>query len=246
MIRWARWDIMASSLAPGSRDARVAQAASRLRRRRARSRLLDRAVGGGHRRRVRRARAGHLAGRGARRDGAGDLPADRRLVRGLRAHRVAPAARQSQRPAHVRGRCRLLRLRHPEPVRPAARADRGDRPAGALGALLRRAAADAPDRRTTRVARRLAARGRFRARSVDHAGGLAALLRAGRQPAGRVPERRHRRRRRQGPALAGRPCLGRRGVRGGPALEGGVATRAGAPWRRASRGAWPCCSSPRC
>ena len=49
---------------------------------------------------------------------------------------------------------------HHQPVPPADRADRGDRAAGALGALLRGAAADAPDRRTARVARRLAARGR--------------------------------------------------------------------------------------
>ena len=185
-------------------------------------------------------------GRGARRDGAGDLPADRRILRGVRADRLAPAARQPQRPADGRGRCRLLRLGHHRPVRPAARADRGDPPAGALGALLRRAAADAADRRTARVARRLAAGGRLRAGSVGPAGGLAAVLRAGRQPAGRLPERRHRRRRRQGPALAGRPRLRRGRGRGRPAMEGGVADRAGGRCCRASPAASRCCSSPRC
>ena len=224
MVRLARWDVAASTLAVELRRGPRQPGHGPLRGARAGPGLLAGAVGPRHRRGVRRARPGHLAGRGARRDGAGDLPADRRIVRGVRADRVAPAARQPQRAADGRGRCRLLRLGHHRPVRPAARADRGDRPAGALGAVLRRAAADAADRRTARVARRLAAGGRLRACSVGPAGGLAAVLRAGRQPAGRLPERRHRRRRRQGPALAGGPCLRRGRGRGRPAMEGGVPT----------------------
>ena len=246
MIRLARWDVAGEHARVELRRAPAAPGHGPLRRARARPGLLARAVGAGHRRRVRRARPGHLAGRGARRDRAGDLPADRRIVRGVRAHRLAPAARQPQRPAHGRGRRRLLPLGHHRPVRPAARADRGDRAAGALGALLRRAAADAADRRTARVARRLAAGGRLRAGAVDPAGRLAAVLRAGRQPAGRLPERRHRRRGRQGPALAGRPCLRRGRGRGRACAGGRRRARAGARCCRASPAASRCCSSPRC
>ena len=78
------------------------------------------------------------------------------------------------------------------------------------------------------VARRLAAGGRVRAGAVDPAGRLAAVLRAGRQPPGRVPERRHRRRGRQG-ASARWPAS--------PASPSRSSSRA--RWRAASRAAAP-------
>ena len=82
--------------------------------------------------------------------------------------------------------------------------------------------------------------GGVRARAVGPAGRVAAVLRAGRQPAGRVPERRHRRRGRQGPAHAGRPGLRGRRDRGRGALDGGVApapARTAAERRRQHRAA---------
>ncbi len=208
--------------------------------------VLVRALGSRHRRRVRRARPGHLAGRGARRDRAGHLPADRRIVRGVRAHRLAQAARQPQRPAHDRGGRGLLPVGDHRPVPPAARADRVDPGAGAVGAVLRGAGADAADGRPARVARGLAAGGRVRAGAVDPAGRLAALLGAGRQPPGRLPQRGHRRRGRQGPALARRPRLRRgRGRRRG-AMESGFAPAAPRPAAERRRQRARCCSSPRC
>ena len=97
--------------------------------------VLGRDVGAGGRGRVRRARADHLRrrrrGRGRRRR----LPPGRRLVRGVRPRRVAPAAGQPQRPADDRDRLRPARLA-------AAQADphgrRADGRRGAGGHLGRR------------------------------------------------------------------------------------------------------------
>ena len=178
------------------------------------------------RRRVRRARPGHLARRRAGRDRAGDLPAGRRLVRGLRADRLAPAAGQPQRPAHDRrpasaSSCRRFVGQIDAAVAQTAAILVQDLWAPFFVALLL----------TLLTGGRLASRvdwllvGGVRARAVRPAGRLAAVLRAGRQPAGRVPERRHRRRGRQGAAHAGRPGLRRRRGRGRGALARGVAPR---------------------
>ena len=238
MIRLAPWDVVASPLATASDDAAATRrwAASRPPERRLGFWLALWAA-------VIAAEFGALVpvifpGEEQVASRAGGLPAHRRIVRGLRADRLAPATRQPQRPAHGRGGRRLLRVRAHRPVRRTARADGGDRAAGALGALLRRAAADAADRRTARIARRLAAGGRVRAGPVGPADRLAAVLRAGGQPAGRLPGRRHRRRGRQGAALAGRPRLRRRRGRGRRPMDGGVAAapaRAAAE-RRGQRG----------
>ena len=162
-----------------------------------------------------------------------DLPPHRRVVRGLRSDRLAPAARQPQRPAHDRRPASASSYRPRSASSTPPRADRVDPRAGDLGAVLRALLL------TFLTGGRLASR-------VDWllVGAFVLALwvlqvvwllfyRAGRQPARRVPGRRHRRRRRQGPAHAGRPrCVGVASC--SPCAGGGVAPRAGARCCRAS------------
>ena len=181
-----------------------------------------------------------------RRDRAGDLPADRRIVRGVRAHRLAQAARQPQRHAHDRGGRGLLPVGDHRPVRPAARADRVDPGAGAVGAVLRGAGADAADGRPARVARRLAAGGRLRA------GAAGSCSSSGCSSSSRTATCWPRSRTRTSPtrstrASARSPASPASRSRSSSPCDGGRRRgRAGAPCCRASRAASRCCSSPPC
>ena len=135
---------------------------------------------------------------------AGHLPPRWRLVRGLRSDRLATAPGQPQRHAHDRHRFRFfvsaLLSQFTSPVAQTWRSC-----SGPLGALLRGAGADLPDRWPARSRVDWLLLGDF-VWPVDPAGGLAAVLRAGRQPAGCPSRRRDRRCGRQGPALIGRPA----------------------------------------
>ena len=187
------------------------------RRRWAASRLPERGLGfwlalwaAGRRRRVRRARAGHLPGD----EQVETVQVVYRLIGGsfaacgLIAWHRRPDSRSGA--ADGRGRRRLLRLGaslEPDRRRRSRRPRRSSLQeiwapffVALVLTLLTGGRLD--------VAGRLAARGRLRARAVGPAGRLAAVLRAGRQPAGRLPERRHRRRGRQGQrSLAGLACV---------------------------------------
>ena len=121
----------------------------------------------------------------------------------------------------------------------AASPDGGAGAHGALGAVLRSAAADAADGRPLDLDGRPVLVGGFVLPLMDPAVRLAAVLRAGRQSPGHLPERRHRRCGRQVAALAGRHRVRRpRGRRRAPVACGVAATapRAAAE-RRGQRGA---------
>ena len=131
---------------------------------RARPAVLGRPVGGGDRVRAARAAAGALQ---RRRPGPGlgcPLPPDRRLVRRLRADRVAPPARQPQRPADDRDGLRVLHHAAAAQLDAPAAQTAGDAAVGGLRVRAGRADPDARDRRAVHVARRAAAGGGVRAR----------------------------------------------------------------------------------
>ena len=122
--------------------------------------VLDRAVGGDRCRRARRARVDRLR----RRAGPGlprPLPPDRRRVRGLRADRLAPAARQPQRPADGRRRASGCWSSPCSPQFEHADARAVRRPVrGRVGHPDDRAAAELPQRRPARRQARPRARRR--------------------------------------------------------------------------------------
>ena len=249
MIRLAPWDVGASPLATASDDAAAAQALGRFAPRERRLgfwlALWAAAIAAEFGALVPVIFPGEeqVAGR------AGRLPAHRRLVRGVRPDRLAPAAGQPQRPADDRDRASGFSSRpllEPVPRRRVAQTRRSLL-AGPLGALLRRAAADVPHRRAARVARRPGAR---RARSCWPCASCSVVWllfsEQDGQPAGRLPERRHRRRGRQDAALAGSaspaspspswspPAGGRRRGRGGGRCCRASRARAPAAVRRAA------------
>ena len=132
MIRLARWDVVASRLAPGSRDARGAQAVRSF-------------AGPEHGLGfwfalwavVIAAEFGALVpvsgGTGSRSGDRDGLPPDRRIVRRVRPDRLAPAPRQPQRPAHDRDRLRVLLSPLMAQFETRDGADRVDRVLRALG-----------------------------------------------------------------------------------------------------------------
>ena len=147
MIRLASRGVAASDLVANPVGRRNAHVLSRFADARAPRLLLGDALAGRRRRRVRRARPGDLERRRAGSRLAARVPADRRLVRRVRSHRLAPAAGQPQRPAHDRDGVRLPRQPAARPDRGGLRPDRGDRDVGPVGDPVLGAHADVPDRR---------------------------------------------------------------------------------------------------
>ena len=169
-------------------------------------------------------------GERARRDRAGDLSPHRRIIRGVRAHRLAPAARQPQRPAHGRGGRGLLRApligQFDSSLAQTASILLQELWAPFFVALVL----------TLLTGGRLAvatSTGCWSARSCSRCWILQLVWLLFYEQDGNLlavfPERRHRRRGRQGPALAGRPGL-RRASRSSSLCDGGrVAAAAARP-----------------
>ena len=152
LIRWTPWDHLAGDVTNSSGDEKV-QLLRRLGARRRRRRVLGGAVDGGRRGGVRGAPAGRVRPRHPGPGPRGRASRDRRLVRGVRPHRLAPAPRQPQRRADDGDRLRVL---PPGPVGRSTRRSRctaRDVVRGSLERPVRRAAGVAPHRRPARVRR---------------------------------------------------------------------------------------------
>ena len=164
---------------------------------------------------------------GRRPAGAGERGAPqplRRLLRGVRPHRVAQAPGQRGR-THADGHgIRRPAVRDPGSGRLAARVHARPAVRRAVDRALRRADPELRDRRPAHDEDRRGPRRRVHLRALRHAVRRAAVPAGRAQPAARVARRRHRERAHQGPV--GRP--GRRGARrrgrDRPPLARGVAS----------------------
>ena len=243
MIRLSSWDAVANSFATRPRVP-AAPGDRAYRRSRARPGLLDRALGARYRRGVRRARPGHLAGRGTRRT----VQVIYRLIGGsfaacgLIAWRRRPDSRSGLLMTAA-GEASSCRRSSASSTRPSRRPRRSW--CRSWGAVLRGAAADAATGGGS-VARRLAAGGRIRARAVDPAGRLAALPEQDGNllaafPNADIADAVDKGQR----SLAGLACVAV-AVVVAAAMESGFTPRGAAPCCRASPAAPRCCSSPRC
>ena len=243
MIRWTpSWGHLASDLGtrPVGRRALLRRFAAPARG----DRLLGLAVGARGRGRVRRADPGAVPERTGRGVGC-RLTAAGRLVRRLRADRLAAPSRQPQRTADDRHRRRVLPLPAAEPGRGAGRPDARLSHDGLVDSRVRPAAADDPDRWAHAVQGRLAARGGVRAtaggacsRSGCCSGSSRATCsRSSRTPRSPMPSTRPSERLRRSQRWRPQPCSqsagrARRGRGAGPCCRA---------WRVRSR----CCCSRR-
>ena len=159
---------------------------------------LDRALDRGRRRGGARAQARAVRPRGADPGDRGRLHARRRLVRGVRPDRVAPAAGQPQRAADGRDGLPVLRVPAAQPASGRAR----EHAAGPVRRLLdlpvRHADPDAADERAAADALRPPARGLVRDPAGDRAARVDDDRPRGGPPAARLPRRGRRARDRPG------------------------------------------------
>ena len=206
----------------------------------ARGLALDRPVDRGRRRGGSRAQARAVRPRGADPGDRGRLHARRRLVRGVRPARVAPASRQPQRAADGRDGLPVLRVPAARPAPGRAREHAADPGRRLLDLPVRHADPDAADERAAADALRPPARGLVRDPARHRPGRVDDDRPRGGPPAARLPERGRRARDRPGPARHARGLLPgdrRRGRRQVVGVDAAAAPRAAAEPRRRLRAA---------
>ena len=188
--------------------------------------VLDRSLDGGARGGAPRAQARPVRSRGADPGARCRLHARRRILRGIRPHRVAPAARQPQRQADDGDGFRVLHFTAAQPARLVRRAHPDGAVRRRLDLLLRRIAPHAADERAPAAGPRPAARGVVRRSARDRPGRLDALRPGRGPPAARIPGCGRLPRDRQDPARAARLRLRRHDHRVRGALGGRVGAAA--------------------